>query len=173
MNLWCFTIRGLRERKLILLHGYHCSESDDIVLHTVLLTQDWRGCGWLDDGWIWSKGWNRVYISAGGGFGVSPPLICILSVLYSNFWFKDCSFTFVFENPGPLFWDWKSYIMQGWSSDNWRTHVDSWNAICLANEKTTIKILWLILVLIYHKQTSGKGQVTTLNFSLVFHRLRI
>jgi hypothetical protein len=73
-----------------------------------------------------------------------------------------------------LFWEWKLYfIMHGWSSGNWWTQVDSWNSICLTNENSSIKILWLILVLMYHKPTSGKGQVTTLNFSLIFHGLRI
>ena len=105
MNL-CFTIRGLKERKLLLLHGYHSFEYDDTVLYTVLSTQDWQSCGW----WLNMKGWNRVYISA-CFFSSLFLFTCILSVLYSsmqpcyifsNFWCKDYSFIFFLENLSTL-----------------------------------------------------------------------
>jgi phosphatidylglycerophosphatase A len=70
-RLWicddCFIIRGLRGIKLLLLHGYHCFESDDTSgIHSYHL----RTGKVMDDGWIW---WDEtVYIPMFFSFP-SPP----------------------------------------------------------------------------------------------------
>lgn len=136
----------------------------------------------VDDGWIWRDETGCTFLHAFFllfFFSHASWVCCTVACNHVTFLvISGVKITVLFFSLKILvhwlFCDWKFYfIMHGWSSDNWQTQVDSWNSICLINENSSIKILWLILVLMYHKPTSGKGQVTTLNFSLVFHRLRI